>query len=62
MYKVIKYFEDMHDSLHSYNVGDEYPREGLNPSAERIEELASDKNLQGEPLIEKPKRTRAAKK
>lgn len=52
----------MHDSLHPYNVGDEYPREGLNPSAERIEELASDKNLQGEPLIEKPKRTRTAKK
>ena len=53
MYKVIKYFEDLQDNLHPYNIGEEYPRKGLKVSKERITELASNKNLQGVPLIEK---------
>ena len=53
MYKVIKYFEDLQDNLHPYNIDEEYPRKGLKVSKERITELASNKNLQGVPLIEK---------
>jgi hypothetical protein len=51
MYRVIKHFTDLKDSNHSYNVGDTYPRSGMNPTASRIKELASSKNRQGEPLI-----------
>ena len=53
MYKVIKYFKDLQDNLHPYNIGEEYPRKGFKVSKERITELASNKNLQGVPLIEK---------
>lgn len=51
MYKVIVYFEDLQDKNYPYNKGDMYPRKGLKPSAERIEELATAKNLRGIPLI-----------
>lgn len=69
MYRVIKYFTDLQDNNHEYNVGDEYPRKGLSVLPSRIKELASDKNRQGCPLIEeipeveeKPKkRTKSAK-
>ena len=64
-YKVIEYFEDLQDNGRPYNVGDVFPADGNTVSAERIAELASDKNLQGVPLIEevveKPKRTRKQK-
>lgn len=61
MYKVIKYFVDLQDVKKTksgniyteYNVGDTYPREGLEPSAERIAELAGSDNKQHTPLIEK---------
>ncbi len=53
MYKVIKFFMDLQDKKHAYNVGDEYPRKGLEVSAERIAELAGKENKQGVPLIEK---------
>lgn len=52
MYKVIKYFTDLQDNEHAYDVGDAYPREGLTVSAERIAELAGSKNKQRTPLIE----------
>lgn len=60
MYKVVKHFHDLLDSkktkggvmYHEYNVGDVYPRKGLKPSAERIEELAGKDNKQGTPLIQ----------
>lgn len=58
MYKVILYFEDLQDKNHPYNVGDTYPRKGIKPTAERIEELATDKNIRKTPLIkavEEPK-------
>lgn len=68
-YKVIKYFTDLQDNNYAYEIGSIYPRDGLKPTQERIDELASDKNKQGVPLIEaaketpetaeeKPKRTR----
>ena len=62
MYKVIKSFYDLKDNNHVYSVGDTFPHNGVEVGAERIAELASDKNRLGVPLIkeiaEKPKRTR----
>ena len=65
MYKVIKYFTDLQDNNYAYYVGDTFPHNSAEVDVERIAELASDKNLQGVPLIEevveKPKRTRKKK-
>ena len=65
MYKVIKYFTDLQDNNYAYYVGDTFPHNGVEVDAERIEELASDKNRLGVPLIEeiaeKPKRVRKKK-
>jgi hypothetical protein len=52
MYKVIKHFVDLQDNNHKYDVGDTYPRKGLNVLQSRINELASSKNKQKTPLIE----------
>lgn len=52
MFRVIKYFTDMQDNNFAYNVGDEYPRKGMSVLPSRIKELASNKNIQGCPLIE----------
>lgn len=52
-YKVIKLFTDAHDNFKRYNVGDIYPRDGYTPTEKRIEELASNKNKQNEPVIAK---------
>lgn len=52
MYRVIKYFTDLQDSNHAYNVGDEFPRQGMRVKAERFAELASAENRQKTPLIE----------
>ena len=65
MYKVIKSFTDLQDNNYAYYVGDTFPHNGVEVDAERIEELASDKNRLGVPLIEeiaeKPKRVRKKK-
>ena len=64
MYKVKKRFYDL-KANHAYSVGDTFPHNGVEADAERIAELASDKNRLGVPLIEeivgKPKRTRKKK-
>lgn len=52
MYRVINYFTDLHDKNHPYNVGDIFPREGVEVAKERLEELAGTKNKQGKALIE----------
>ena len=52
MYKVIKFFTDLQDNDHPYNVGDVFPRKGVTVSAERLAELAGNYNKQGQPLIE----------
>ena len=61
MYRVIKQFYDL-KANHAYSVGDTFPHDGVEVEAERIAELASDKNRLGVPLIEevaeKPKRKR----
>ena len=65
MYKVIKSFTDLQDNNYAYSVGDTFPHNGVEVDADRIAELASDKNRLGVPLIEeiaeKPKRTRKKK-
>ena len=69
MYKVIKSFTDLQDNNYKYDVGDTYPRKGLNVLQSRINELASDKNKQKTPLIEeipeveeKPKKKKSVEK
>ena len=52
-YQVIEYFTDLQDDNHAYNVGDEYPRNGLEVSKERLTELSTDKNRQSKPLIKR---------
>ena len=44
-------FEDLQDNGHKYNLGDTYPRDGYNPTPERIDELSTEKNKRGVPLI-----------
>ena len=65
MYRVLMRFCDSQDHTYVYSVGDTFPHNGVEVDAERIEELASDKNRMGVPLIkeiaEKPKRTRKKK-
>ena len=51
-YRVIKYFTDMQDNNHEYNVGDIYPREELKVFPSRIRELSTTENRRGEILIE----------
>lgn len=55
MYITKVYFEDAQDEHRPYKPGDVYPRSGLNPSKRRIEELSSDKNIRGIPLIAEAK-------
>lgn len=65
MYKVLKFFTDLQDNDHAYNVGDAFPRNGLAVSEERLAELSGRNNKQGVPLIAKveaPKKKKAAKK
>ena len=53
MYKVIKYFTDLQDNNHAYNVGDEFPHKGLEVSEKRLLELSTNANRRRMPLIEK---------
>ena len=52
MYRVIKSFKDLQDDSYAYHVGDIFPHEGFEASAERLEELSTNKNRRGIPLIE----------
>ena len=51
-HKVIKFFTDLQDGDHPYNVGEEFPREGVTVSEARIQELSTVANRQGVPLIQ----------
>lgn len=44
MYKVIERFEDAQDNGREYQVGDIYPRDGLEVSEERFTELSTTNN------------------
>ena len=65
MHRVVHRFYDLQDNNHAYFVGDTFPHDGVEVDAERIEELSSEKNKLGVPLIEeiaeKPKRIRKKK-
>lgn len=65
MYKVVKKFVDLQDKNYLYNAGDCYPRSGKNVSENRIQELATNNNKIGVPLIveivEKPKKKQTKK-
>ena len=50
MYEVIKCFTDLTDG-HKYDIGDIFPREGVEVSDARIAKLASDANRQKTPVI-----------
>jgi hypothetical protein len=55
VYKVIKFFTDLHDKDYPYNIGDTFPREGVTVTEGRLAELAGNDNKQGQPLIEEVK-------
>lgn len=52
MYKVVKFFTDLHDNDHPYSVGDTFPRSGIRVTEGRLAELAGSNNKQGQPLIQ----------
>lgn len=52
-YTVLSEFADLQDEKHVYGIGDVYPREGYTPTAERVDELSTGKNLLHKPLIQK---------
>jgi len=52
MYRVIHFFTDLHDESYPYNVGDTFPRAGVEVSEKRLKELSGSANKQGCPLIE----------
>ncbi len=51
-YIVVKHFTDLQDHGYKYAEGDTYPREGYEPSDERIEMLSTAMNRQKTVLIE----------
>ena len=51
MHIALEYFTDNLDNGHAYNVGDEYPRQGYEPSEKRIQQLASSDNVRHRPVI-----------
>lgn len=53
MYKAIRFFTDLQDNNYAYRVGETFPREGVNVTPERLEELAGSNNKRGVPVIEK---------
>lgn len=63
-YKVVKRFFDLVEN-HAYSVGDAFPHNGVEVASNRIEELLSNSNRLGVPLIEeipgKPRRARKKK-
>lgn len=52
MYRVINFFTDLQDAEHPYNVGDKFPRDGMDVTLDRLTELSGSDNKQGRPLIE----------
>ena len=50
-YLAVKSFTDTQDKGYKYHTGDNYPRAGYTPTADRIEELSTDKNRRGMPMI-----------
>ena len=69
LYRVVKYFTDLQDNEHPYDVGDIFPRPGVSVTDARLAELAGRDNRRGVPLIAaeeapepKPKKAKKASK
>lgn len=60
MYKVLVRFRDLQDKGHVYNVGDIFPRSGLEVANSRVEELSSIHNRRGVALIARVAPTEAS--
>lgn len=56
MYRVIEFFTDLQDGGHAYNVGDNFPRQGVTVSDKRLQELSGVENKRGKALIEPVKK------
>lgn len=52
LFKVIEDFTDLQDKMHEYFVGMTYPREGYEPTKNRIEQLSGTGNKLGRAVIE----------
>lgn len=55
MFKVVQTFFDLTDGNMEYHPGDVFPRDGLEVSAERLEQLATSSNRLGCAVIEEVK-------
>lgn len=53
MFRVVKFFVDLQDNKHPYHPGEQFPRDGVKVSNERLLELSTDKNKRHVALIEK---------
>jgi hypothetical protein len=53
VYKVLVEFYDLQDGFYHYLPGDEYPRKGYEPSAERIAFLSGTDNVLHTSLLDK---------
>lgn len=53
MYRVLRNFKDAKDNDFEYKKSDLYPRDGFEPSPERLKYLSSSKNVIGMPVIQK---------
>lgn len=64
MYKVVKFFTDLHDNDYPYSVGDTFPRSGITVTDGRLAELSGCNNKQGQPLIQlvEPEKAKTGKK
>lgn len=51
-YRVIEGFTDLQDNNRKYAVGDQFPRDGLQVSDRRLDELLTSKNRRQRPMIE----------
>lgn len=60
MYKVLTAFADLQDNNYRYQAGDEFPREGMAVSEERLNELLTDQNRRHKPMIEEVKPAESA--
>lgn len=52
-YKVIKSFQDLDDNKRLYEAGEPYPREGYEPTEERIQQLSTVNNNKRQVFIKK---------
>lgn len=50
-YRVLENFRETQDDMHLYKKGESYPREGYEPTKERIKQLITDDNKEGRPFI-----------